>query len=232
MDAIIGILQNLGAFVGGIAARLGIVLLAMAAILVPALLVFGLLRGVAWARRRAQGLQRAGNLRFRPGLLYAPGHTWVRREKGQARVGVDDLAQKILPWAVSVRLPKPGTALLAGAPAAVISAGGQEAVIRAPITGVVTAVNPMVVLEPSLVKSDAYARGWLFAMRPESDGALQGLKGDGEAQAWMTAESLRLDRWLETRLGIAAADGGELVDPVAAHLEPQAWKELTESFLR
>lgn len=231
MDAIIGILQNLGAFVGGIAARLGIVLLAMAAILVPALLVFGLLRGFGWARRRAQGLKLAGSVRFRPGLLYASGHTWVRRERGGARVGVDDLAQKILPWAVSVRLPKPGTALQAGAPAAVISAGGQEATIRAPIAGIVTSVNPDVVLDPSLVKSDAYARGWLFAMKPESD-RLDGLRGEGEAQAWLAAESDRLDRWLETRLGIAAADGGELMDPVAAHLDPQAWKELTETFLR
>lgn len=231
MDAIIGILQNLGAFVGGIAARLGIVLLAMAAILVPALLVFGILRGVAWARRRAQGLTLAGSVRFRPGLLYAPGHTWVRKERSLARVGVDDLAQKILPWAVAVRLPKPGTALVAGAPAAVISAGGQEAIIRAPITGTVTAVNANVVLDPSLVKSDAYARGWLFAMKPESD-RLEGLRQDGEAQAWLAAEGDRLHRWLETRLGIASADGGELMDPVAAHLDPQAWKELTESFLR
>lgn len=231
MDAIIGILQNLGAFVGGIAARLGIVLLAMAAILVPALMVFGILRGVAWTRRRAQGLTLAGSVRFRPGLLYAPGHTWVRRERNQARVGVDDLAQKILPWAVSVRLPRPGTVLAAGAPAAAISAGGQEATICAPFAGTVTAVNADVVLDPSLVKSDAYARGWLFAMRPESD-ELEGLRQGGEAQAWMAAEGERLHRWLETRLGIAAADGGELTDPVAAHLDPQAWKELTESFLR
>jgi glycine cleavage system H protein len=231
MDAILGILQNLGAFVGGIAARLGIVLLAMAAILVPALLVFGLLRGFAWARRRTQGLSLAGTVRYRPGLLYAPGHTWVRRERGTARVGVDDLAQKILPWAVSVRLPRPGTALQAGAPAAVISAGDREATIRAPLTGTVTAVNPDVVLEPSLVKSDAYARGWLFAMRPESD-RIEGLRGEGEAQAWLAAEGERLNHWLETRLGIATADGGELMDPVAAHLDPQAWKDLTESFLR
>jgi len=231
MDAIIGILQHLGAFVGGIAARLGIVLLAMAAILVPALLVFGVLRGFAWGRRRAQGLKLAGTIRFRPGLLYAPGHTWVRRERGAARVGLDDLAQKILPWAVAVRLPKPGTALRAGAPAAVISAGGQEATIRAPLTGTVTAVNPEVVLDPSLVKSDAYARGWLFAMKPESD-RIEGLRGEGEAQAWLAAEGERLHRWLETRLGIASADGGELMDPVAAHLDAEAWKELTETFLR
>lgn len=232
MDAIIGILEAAGVFLAGIAARLGIVVLAMGAILIPALVVLAGIRIAGWARRRAQGLRLAGGLRFRPGLLYAEGHTWVRRDRdrGGARVGVDDLAQRILPWAVSVRLPRPGTRLRAGEPAAVISAGGQEAVIGAPLDGTVTEVNGNVVLDPSLVKSDGYARGWLFAMAPASD-RLDGLKGDAEAEAWLTAEGHRLHRWLETRLGIASADGGELVDPVASHLDPDEWRELTESFL-
>ncbi len=231
MTTIVGILQAIGIFAAGVAARLGFVLLAAAAILVPALLVWAGMRGVEWARRRAQGLQLTGGLRFRPGLLYAAGHTWVRPEKGLARVGIDDLAQRILPWAVSVRLPKPGTALHAGEPAAVISAGGQQAVIVAPLDGTVTAVNGDVVLAPALVKSDNYARGWLFAMKPASD-RRDGLRGGEAARDWMGAEGNRLHRWLEGRLGIATADGGEIVDPVASHLSPDDWKALTETFLR
>jgi glycine cleavage system H protein len=231
MDAIIGILQAIGTFAAGIAARLGFVLVAMAVILVPALLVWAGMRGVEWVRRRAQGLELTGGLRFRPGLLYASGHTWVRQEKGQARVGIDDLAQRILPWAVSVRLPKPGTHLRAGEPAAVISAGGQEAAIAAPMDGTVTAVNGEVALAPALVKSDNYARGWLFLMKPASD-RLDGLCAGDVARDWMGTEGRRLHRWLETRLGIASADGGEIIDPVASHLAPEEWKALTDSFLR
>jgi len=230
MDAIIGILQAIGIFAAGVAARLGIVLVAIAVILVPALLVYAGMRAVEWARRRAQGLELTGGLRFRPGLLYAAGHTWIRQEKGQARVGIDDLAQRLLPWAVSVRLPRPGTRLEAGQVAAVISAGGQEAAITAPLDGTVTSVNGEVVLSPSLVKSDNYAHGWLFLMKPASD-ATPGLRAGPEARDWLGAEGTRLYQWLEGRLGIAAADGGEIVDPVASHLSPEDWKALTASFL-
>ncbi|HSB21458.1 MAG TPA: glycine cleavage system protein H [Anaeromyxobacteraceae bacterium] len=230
MSAIIGILEYAATLIGGIAARIGVVLLAMAAFAVPALLVWGGLRAVEWARRRAQGLELAGGLRFRPGLRYVPGHTWLRAEKGEVRVGVDDLVQRLLPWAVSVRLPKPGAALRAGEPAAVISAGDREAVIAAPVDGTVTGVNGNVVREPSLVKSDGYARGWLFRMAPASDG-LPG-KAEAEGKAWLAAEGERLNRWLEPRLGFAAADGGTLADPVASHLSAEEWRSLTDAFLR
>jgi len=230
MEAFIGILESIGAFAAGIVGRLGIVLAAMAALLVPALLVWGLMRGVAWLRRRSQGLRLVGGVLYRPGLLYADGHTWVRRERGAARVGLDDLAQRILPWAVSVRLPRPGTALRAHEPAAVISAGGREAVVRAPLDGTVVAVNEGVVLSPSLVKSDGYAGGWLFRMKPESD-ALGALRAGPAAEEWMASEGARLHRWLEGRLGLAAADGGELIDPVANYLAPEEWEALTAEFL-
>jgi len=230
MESLFGILESLGAFAVGLLGRLGVVLAAMALFLVPALLVWGGMLGVAWLRRRAQGLRLVGGIHFRPGLLYADGHTWVKREKGGARVGIDDLAQRILPWAVSVRLPRPGTALKAHEPAAVISAGGREAVVRAPVDGTVVAVNGDVALNPSLVKSEGYARGWLFLMRPAGE-QLEALHGGSEAEQWMASEGARLHRYLEGRLGLAAADGGELVEPVASHLAPEEWADLTAEFL-
>ena len=230
MSAIFQILEQVAVLVGGIAARVGVVLLAMAALLVPALLLWGGMRAIEWARRRGQGLELAGGLRFRPGLRYVPGHTWLREEKGELRVGVDDLVQRLLPWAVSVRLPMPGTALRAGDPAAFISAGDREALIAAPVDGTVTGVNGNVVREPSLVKSDGYASGWLFRMAPATD-RLPGRAG-ADGKAWLAAEGERLNRWLEPRLGYAAADGGTLADPVASHLSADEWKSLTDAFLR
>ena len=68
------------------------------------------------ARLWAQGYRAAGKLRFRSGLAYAPGHTWVRDEGSSLKVGLDDLAQKILPWTVAVELPSPGQVVKAGEP--------------------------------------------------------------------------------------------------------------------
>lgn len=229
MEALVGILESVGAVLAGVAGRLGIVLAAMAALAVPALLVWGLWRVAGWLRNRALGLRLTGGVLFRPGLLYADGHTWLKPERGGVRVGLDDLAQRILPWAVSVRLPKPGAALRAHEPAATISAGGREAVVRAPVDGTILSVNEAVALRPSLVKSDAYAGGWLFRMKPVSEKL--GLHEGAEAEAWMASEGARLHGWLEGRLGMAAADGGELVDPVASHLAPEEWEALTAEFL-
>ncbi|MBI5067296.1 MAG: glycine cleavage system protein H [Deltaproteobacteria bacterium] len=231
MSAIIGIVEQVGIFLAGIAVRLGVVAVAALALLVPAVLLWAAFRGAAWARRRAQGLTEAGGLRFRPGLRYAPGHTWLRLRAGAVRVGVDDLVQGLLPWAMTVRLPHPGAILRAGEPAAVLAAGDREAVICAPVDGVVTAVNGDAIRDPSLVKSDCYARGWLFQMKAEGDG-LTRLVADGAARAWLAAEGERLHRWLEPRLGLAAADGGTLAGPVAPHLAPADWKALQEEFLR
>jgi glycine cleavage system H protein len=229
MDTLIRFCEVGLAVVGGILARLGVVILALAALAVPVLLAIGLMRGYSWLRRRAKGVQLAGGLCYRPGLLYARGHTWVRKEHGEARVGVDDLVRRILPWAVSVRLPRLGDALKAGDPVVTISTGREEAVIRAPLDGTVTGINPRLEGSPSLVKSDGYTTGWLFSMRPSR--GYEGLKQDPEARVWMTAEGDRLHRWVETRLGTAAADGGELIDPIASHLDPAEWKALTEKFL-
>lgn len=230
MQSLYAILEAIGSFAVGLAGRLGIVLAAMALFLVPALLVWGGMRAVAALRRRAQGLRLVGGVHYRPGLRYAEGHTWVKTERRGARVGIDDLAQRILPWAVSVRLPRPGARLEAHEAAAVISAGGREAVVRAPVAGTVVAVNGDVALNPSLVKSAGYGSGWLFVMKPESD-SLAGLHEGEEAERWMASEGARLHRYLEGRLGLAAADGGELVDPVASHLAPEEWEDLTAEFL-
>ena len=70
MNAIIGILQYAASFLGGLAARLGVVLLAMAAMLVPALVVEqagGAARGDVAGQQRHESKQDfcgIGNISF------------------------------------------------------------------------------------------------------------------------------------------------------------------------
>jgi hypothetical protein len=141
MATVFGILQAVGVFLVGLAARLGVVVLVMALLASPALLW---LAGVwAWrtVRPRVQGLRRAGHTLYRPGPRYAAGHTWLAREDGALRVGIDGVAQDLLPWALGVELPAPGTRLHEGDVAAVISCGGQEARVAAPVSGRIVKVN-------------------------------------------------------------------------------------------
>jgi glycine cleavage system H protein len=219
MNAILEILTAVGVFVGGLAARLGIVVAVMLALLVPVLLVAGAVRAFQAVRLRALGYRSAGGLRFRAGLLYAPTHTWIRPEGERLRVGLDDLAQRLLPWAVAVELPRAGRKVREGEPVAVISSGGREARIAAPVSGTIVAVNPEVAREPTLVKSENYGRGWIFLVEPD-------------ARSWKSLPAgERLSRFFEQNLGYAAADGGELVGPPPSLLGDPQWKALTKAFL-
>jgi glycine cleavage system H protein len=221
----------LGVFLVGLAARLGIVLAVMLLLLVPVVLLAAGLKAFHALRLHAMGYRTAGALRFRGGLLYAPGHTWVRADGERLRIGLDDLAQKLLPWAVAVDLPRPGQRVSAGEAVARISCGGQEARVAAPFSGTVVAVNTGVMREPTLVKSDSYGRGWLFALEPDDKGWRSLPAGDA-ARGWLREEGERLSRFYEQHLGYESADGGELVGPPPSLLGDSQWKALTQAFLR
>jgi glycine cleavage system H lipoate-binding protein len=231
MGAILETLTTIGVFVAGIAARLGIVLAVMIVLAFPILAIAAAARGIRALRLWAQGYRSAGGVRFRAGLSYAPGHTWVRPEGTRLLVGLDDLAQKIFPWAVAIDLPAPGRKVSATEPVARISAGGREARVAAPVSGTVVAVNTSVAREPTLVKSDGYGRGWMYAIEPDDRSWRELLTGEG-ARDWLRAEAERLSHFYEEQLGLAAADGGTLLGHAPSLMSEERWRELTKEFLR
>jgi glycine cleavage system H protein len=231
MTAIIDTLVAAGVFLAGMAARLGLVLAVMLVLLVPVVLLAGGVRALRSLELRLQGYRAAGRLRFRSGLLYAPGHTWVKPEGSRLRVGIDDLAQMLLPWAVAVDLPQAGRRVKEGEPVARVSCGAQEAWVASPVSGTVVALNESVVREPTRVKGECYGGGWLFAVEPDTS-EWRSLAGGEAARAWLQAEGQRLGRFYEEHLGFAAADGGELVGPPPSLLGTAQWKALLQAFLR
>ncbi len=229
MSAIIGILQSVAAFAFGLLARFGFVALVLLALGSPVLLALGAMRLWRALRPAARGLRRVGHVLYKPGVRYAASHTWVEREGARVRLGIDGVAQELLPWALAVRLPEPGRRVTEGEVVAVISCGGVDARIAAPMNGTVVAVNAEVERDPSLVKEDGYGRGWLCALEPD-DARWSTLPVGDSARTWMREESDRLDRFLASSLGQAglAARGG----PAPMVMQGQAWKDLTQAFLR
>jgi hypothetical protein len=53
-----------------------------------------------------------------------------------------------------------------------------------------------------------------------------------QARSWLRAEGERLTRFYEDQLGLAAADGGELIGSPETLLTEGQWKILSRSFLR
>lgn len=228
MNGIVELFSWLGVFLAGIAVRVGIVLLIVAALVAPVALVFWFARLCRSATPFARGLRRIGHVLYKPGLRYAAGHTWLEREGERVKIGVDGVAQEILPWVIDVELPAPGTVLAEGEVAVVLSCGSTEARIAAPIAGKVVAVNAEARRDPSLVKDDGYGRGWLIAIEP-ADARWSTLPAGDVARRWMEGESRRLERFLEDRLGLGWLERRSGAAPTV--LAGADWAALTRAFL-
>ncbi|WP_242342010.1 glycine cleavage system protein H [Anaeromyxobacter terrae] len=229
MTTFVSILEVLGSFLLGVAARSAVFLAGLLALALPALLLAVLWR--AFQRRREASVEEAGGLSFRRGAYYAPNHTWLAPAAHGLRVGLDDFAQRLLPSASAVELPRRGMQVRRGDPVAVVRAGGRTIRITAPVDGRVLAANGTLRGDPGLVKREPYGRGWLFALAP-SDGIYMTFPQDREGGGWLRRERDRLDRYVEEELGLAAADGGALPPPAPSTLGEDGWQRVLAVFLR
>jgi glycine cleavage system H lipoate-binding protein len=232
MTTAIEILRSVGVFLGGIVARDALFLAAAAVLVLPALAIALAIHAVRRQRERAAGFARVAGLTYRSDAFYAPGHTWLLRREGGGtlELGVDDLAQRLVPSVTAVDLPRPGVAFEKGEIVAVLHAGGREVPVHAPVAGTVSDVNGAVVSDPGLVKREGNGRGWLVAFKP-SDPSFAELPRGAAAEGWLKREAARWSRVVEDQLGFAAADGGHLVEPTPALLGEESWKRLTKEFL-
>ncbi len=231
MQAAIHILETTGVFFTGVVARLGIFLAMLAVLVLPALAIALAIRAVSARRQHALGMKRVAGLLYRPDLFYAPNHTWLhRRSGGTLELGVDDLAQRLLPSVTAVELPRPGATVARGETIAVLHGGNRAVRIAAPIAGTIAGVNASILRDPALVKREGYGRGWLVAIAP-SDPSFADMPRGEQAEGWLKRESARWSRFIEDRLGFAAADGGELIAPAPWLVGEENWKALTDAFL-
>jgi glycine cleavage system H lipoate-binding protein len=210
--------------------RIGIFLAVVAALAVPLVAVAWVINRVKASRRRALGLHDVNGVTVRPGVRYSPGHTWILgRGAGAVEVGIDDLALRLLPAVTAVDTVRTGTRVKRGEPIATLWGGGRKLPVRAPFDARIAGVNAAVVRDPSLVRSDGYGKGWLVALEPVNE-EWTALPLDSAADGWMGAEARRWNQQIEQALGIAAADGGELINPAPWVVGEECWKALVASF--
>jgi len=231
MQAFIQMLEAIGTFLVGIAARGALIIGVILVLSLPIMLIAFAMRGAEELKRRHLGMRDVAGLVFRPDLWYSPTHTWLaRRRGGSLAIGLDDLALRLMPIVTGLEVPPAGTLLRKGETLVTVYASGRSIAIPSPVTGTVASVNRAVLRDPALVKCEGYGRGWVVAVTP-ADETFADLPRGERAEKFMRRESARWNGFIEHELGFAAADGGHLVTTAAAALDEAGWRRLTATFL-
>ena len=106
---------------------------------------------------------------------YTADHEWVRMEGDSATVGISEFAQDSLGELVYVELPEVGQEIGQGEEVGVLESVKAASELYAPVSGVVTEVNPALADEPALVNASPLGEGWLFRMSLKDPAELDSL---------------------------------------------------------
>lgn len=173
-----------------------------------------------------------GGFQVREDFGYHPGHTWALREsKDRVRIGIDDLAARLIGKADSIELPKFGQWIRQGQKFCTIQRDGSTATLVSPIEGMVTDVNMPAVENPAVATEDPYGEGWLLAVQaPDADTGYRNLLQGSVARSWMEEAASRLRAAFPALAGATAQDGGVAVKDLAAEMPEESWRKLTAEF--
>jgi len=166
-------------------------------------------------------------------LHFHPLHTWALVEDSQtARVGVDDLARRLLGPADKITLPMTGAELEQGMGCALMRGGGRVAAVAAPVGGEIVEVNRELKNNPDLAFKEPFGRGWLVKIRSwRLAEQLSGLLAGKVAANWLAGSARRVRMAIGGALGETALDGGELVENIGKELDDGVWSRLAERCL-
>ncbi len=97
-------------------------------------------------------------------VKFSKDHEWIRVDGNTATVGITIYAQAQLGDVVFVEVPEAGKQVEQGEETAVVESVKAASEIFAPVSGAITAGNPVLEDEPATINADAEGEGWIFKM--------------------------------------------------------------------
>jgi len=183
----------------------------------------------------------SGILKIPQGIFFSDNHTWAHLAKsGIANVGLDGLVLNAIGRVTLTWLKKPGDPVRKGEAITEIGHEGKRLKIYSPVSGLVTAANPLLDEEPWMLNEDPYESGWLYKIRPSDWKAETGTYYLADAAvAWSQKELVRFRDFLAISMPdyfpgtslVALQDGGELRDQMLADMPGEIWDEFQLRFL-
>jgi len=173
-----------------------------------------------------------GGFKLPAHLAYHPGHTWAMKETRQVvRIGLDDLAARLVGQFDRVDLPARGRWLRQGEPAWTLTRGGHRFAMLSPIEGEVVDVNEEVLKDASLAHLDPYGAGWLVTVNsPAIDANLKTLLRGRLAHRWMEESVATLQAQISPGGGAHLQDGGRAVADLLGQVPEARWEKVAGEF--
>ena len=180
-----------------------------------------------------KGMENVRGFHLHADYYYHPKHLWVAMPPGEeddARIGIDDFSARLIGRIDRASMPAVGVAVKENSVCFLLHSGRRTVRLVSPANGVIKAVNPKVVENPSILNDDPYSAGWIFSMRLKGD-AVKGLYHNNVARKWFESEVERLQRVFSSDLGMMATDGGEALTDISSRLNDAQWGKIVSQFL-
>ncbi|MDO8548975.1 MAG: response regulator [Ignavibacteria bacterium] len=112
------------------------------------------------------------------GVFISQGHCWVSMEQdGNARVGIDDFAKKLIGKIDSIEFPNLGMVVKSGQPLFTIKQGNKTITFNSPVSGKVIKINKPLQYDVELLNVTPYDSNWVCIIDAEDlDTELKNLK--------------------------------------------------------
>ena len=145
---------------------------------------------------------------------------------------MDDFGTRLVGEVDKFRLPSLGTKFRFGEESFILEREGHEAGVKAPVSGVVTAVNQKLFEQPERANTDPYSAGWIMLIDPmELKGDLKDLYFGLTSVTYIEAEAERLLAMITDDPSTLAATGGEPISDVYGAFKERGWDNLVKSFI-
>jgi glycine cleavage system H lipoate-binding protein len=176
------------------------------------------------------------------GFFISKAHTWVELTfAGDARIGVDDFAQKIIGTIERIEVAPLGSEVKKGDTLLKVSHGNRMLSIPSPLTGKVLTVNDSLLASPNRLHQDPYVAGWVAVVAPNNiSSELHFLAIADEAAKWLRKEVSRFRDFIkvQSQIGVPAPagatmlDGGAPLNGVLEQFNENTWNAFQQEFLK
>jgi glycine cleavage system H lipoate-binding protein len=176
------------------------------------------------------------------GFFVSKAHTWVELTfSGEARVGIDDFAQKVIGSIDRIEVAPLKKELNKGDTLLTVAHGNRVLSIPAPISGTVLTVNESLFDSPQILHQDPYVAGWVAVIVPKNISTeLRLLAIADDAAKWLRKEVSRFRDFIKEQAqigvplpaGVTMLDGGAPLNGALEQFNENTWNAFQKEFLK